>query len=34
MFCTALGHAREAYRDSGFPAHRYGGVAWAARPVQ
>ncbi|GGN32678.1 ThuA domain-containing protein [Streptomyces fuscichromogenes] len=34
VFYTALGHARAAYRDSGFLAHLYGGVAWAARLVQ
>ncbi|MFK0153330.1 ThuA domain-containing protein [Streptomyces sp. NPDC090499] len=34
VFYTALGHAPEAYRDSGFLAHLYGGVAWAARLVQ
>ncbi|MGW1624557.1 ThuA domain-containing protein [Streptomyces sp. NPDC002172] len=34
VFYTALGHAREAYRDSGFLAHLHGGVAWAARLVQ
>ncbi|MEW1776783.1 ThuA domain-containing protein [Streptomyces sp. NPDC086777] len=34
VFYTALGHAPDAYRDSGFLAHLYGGVAWAARLVQ
>ncbi|MFF7467504.1 ThuA domain-containing protein [Streptomyces sp. NPDC008092] len=34
VFYTALGHAPEAYRDSGFLAHLYGGLAWAARLVQ
>ncbi|MBW8798600.1 MAG: ThuA domain-containing protein [Streptomyces sp.] len=34
VFYTALGHAREAYRDSGFLAHLHGGLAWAARLVQ
>ncbi|MFE2067725.1 ThuA domain-containing protein [Streptomyces sp. NPDC059467] len=31
VFYTALGHAREAYRDPGFLAHLYGGIGWAAR---
>ncbi|MGY5014881.1 ThuA domain-containing protein [Streptomyces sp. 900105755] len=34
VFYTGLGHAPEAYRDSRFLAHLYGGVAWAARLVQ
>lgn len=31
VFYTALGHAREAYRDPAFLAHLHGGLAWAAR---
>ncbi|MEV5958917.1 ThuA domain-containing protein [Streptomyces sp. NPDC051987] len=31
VFYTALGHAREAYRDPAFLAHVRGGLAWAAR---
>ncbi len=31
VFCTALGHAREAYRDPAFLAHVRGGLAWTAR---
>ncbi|KOV65947.1 Crp/Fnr family transcriptional regulator [Streptomyces sp. AS58] len=30
VFYTALGHAREAYRDPGFLAHLRGGIAWGA----
>ncbi|WP_181807504.1 ThuA domain-containing protein [Streptomyces shenzhenensis] len=31
VFYTALGHAREAYRDPAFLAHLHGGLAWTAR---
>jgi len=31
-FCTALGHAAEAYEDPDFRAHLPGGINWAARP--
>ncbi|MEU9246332.1 ThuA domain-containing protein [Streptomyces sp. NPDC048385] len=31
VFYTALGHAREAYRDPAFLAHVRGGLAWTAR---
>ena len=31
VFYTALGHAREAYRDPAFLAHVHGGLAWTAR---
>ncbi|MER5525574.1 ThuA domain-containing protein [Streptomyces sp. NPDC002677] len=31
VFYTALGHAREAYRDPAFLAHLHGGLAWVAR---
>lgn len=30
VFCTALGHAREAWRDPRFLAHVRGGLGWAA----
>lgn len=31
VFYTALGHAAEAYDDTGFRAHLLGGIEWAAR---
>ncbi|MGW7817503.1 ThuA domain-containing protein [Streptomyces puniciscabiei] len=31
VFCTALGHTAEAYRDPLFPAHSDGGLRWAGR---
>ncbi|MGW7526718.1 ThuA domain-containing protein [Streptomyces sp. NPDC054783] len=31
VFCTALGHAADAYRDPDFLAHLGGGLRWAGR---
>ncbi len=31
VFCTALGHAADAYADPDFLAHLRGGIGWAAR---
>jgi hypothetical protein len=33
VFCTAIGHATEAYEDPDFHARLRGGIGWAARPV-
>jgi len=30
VFCTALGHASEAYEGPDFRAHLLGGIQWAA----